>query len=74
MCIAVVATILDIDGTLARVDCMGNKMRIELGLVNASVGERVLVHAGCAIQVVSEREADEISRIFEEMAELNEQA
>ncbi len=67
MCIAVVATILEIEGSRARVDCMGNQMRIELGLVNAAVGDRVLVHAGCAIQVVSEEEARNVARLYGEL-------
>ena len=67
MCIAVVAKILEINGSLARVDCMGNQMRIELGLVDAKVGDRVLIHAGCAIQVVSEKEAEDITRLYGEI-------
>ena len=67
MCIAVVGRILEINGTVARVDCMGNKMNVELGLVKADVGERVLIHAGCAIQVIDEVEAENITRLFGEL-------
>lgn len=67
MCIAVVGKILEILGTCARVDCMGNQMQIELGLVDALVGDRVLIHAGCAIQVVCEEEAENIARIYGEI-------
>ena len=67
MCIAVVGKVLEITGTRARVDCMGNQMQIELGMVDAAVGDRVLIHAGCAIQVVSEKEAEDISRLYGEI-------
>ena len=67
MCIAVVGKVLEINGTVARVDCMGNKMNIELGLVNAKIGDRVLIHAGCAIQIVDEVEAENINRLYGEI-------
>lgn len=73
MCIAVVGKILEIEDSCARVDCMGNLMRIELGLVDAKVGDRILIHAGCAIQVVSEDEAVNINRLFEEISDAMEQ-
>ena len=69
MCIAVVGRVLEIEKTVARVDCMGNKMKIELGLVDAKVGDRVLIHAGCAIQVIDEVEAENITRIYGELYE-----
>lgn len=73
MCIAVVGKILEIEDSCARVDCMGNRMRIELGLVDAKVGDQVLIHAGCAIQVVSEGEAVNIHRLFEEISDAMEE-
>ncbi|MBR5479126.1 MAG: HypC/HybG/HupF family hydrogenase formation chaperone [Clostridia bacterium] len=67
MCIAVVGRVIEINGTVARVDCMGNKMNIELGLVDAKVDDRVLIHAGCAIQVIDEVEAENITRLYGEL-------
>ncbi len=67
MCIAVTATILSKSGTRAKGDCMGNIIDIELGLVSAEVGDRVLVHAGCAIQKVTDKQAEENDRIFREL-------
>lgn len=67
MCIATVGKILEISGTVALCDCMGNRLKIELGLVDAGVGDRVLIHAGCAIQVVNEKEAEEIVALYGEL-------
>ena len=67
MCIATVGKILELEGTVALVDCMGNRMRVELGLVDAAPGERVLIHAGCAIQKVNEKEAEEITALYGEL-------
>ncbi len=70
MCIAVTAKIISISGTRAKADCMGNIIDIELGLVDAVVGDRVLIHAGCAIQKVSDAQAEENDRIFRELMEV----
>ena len=70
MCIAVTATIISKNGTLAKADCMGNIIDIELGLIDAEIGERVLVHAGCAIQKVTDKQAEENERIFKDLMEV----
>ena len=69
MCIAITATIISKDGTRARANYMGNIIDIELGLVEADVGECVLIHAGCAIQKVTDTQAEENQRIFQELME-----
>ena len=69
MCIAVTATIISKAGTRAKGDCMGNIIDIELGLVDAQVGDKVLIHAGCAIQKVSNTQAVENDRILRELME-----
>jgi len=48
---------------------MGNIIDIELGLVDAQVGDKVLIHAGCAIQKVSNTQAVENDRILRELME-----
>ena len=67
MCIATVGKIIEISGTVALCDCMGNKLRVELGLVDAKAGDRVLIHAGCAICVVNKKEAEEIAALYGEL-------
>lgn len=69
MCIAISAEILSISGTRARADCMGNIIDIELGLVDAQVGERVLVHAGCAIQKLTDEQARENDAVLRDIME-----
>ena len=69
MCVAMPGKILSIENTIAVVDFSGNTVRAELGLVNAAVGDYVLVHAGCVIQVLSKEESDTLTELF---AELNE--
>jgi len=45
----------------------GNTMKISLRLVTPAVGDHVLVHAGCAIQVVQAGLAEEILSVYEEL-------
>ena len=48
---------------------MGNIIDIELGLVDAQVGERVLVHAGCAIQKLTDEQARENDAVLRDIME-----
>ena len=57
MCVALPGRVTKIDGTKATVDFSGNTVEAEAGLVKIQVGDRVLVHAGCIIQTMSEAEA-----------------
>ena len=65
MCIAVPGKIIEIDGTTGRIDVRGNLLSVELGIVEAVVGDYVLVHAGCAISVIKQSEAEEIEALTE---------
>jgi hydrogenase expression/formation protein HypC len=75
MCLGLPAKVVNIDGNNAEVEMMGvvNRISIEL-LENVKVGDYVLVHAGCAIQVVDEDEAAKTIDIFNEIRELGIQA
>lgn len=57
MCLAVPARVIETDGRQALVEVLGNRRRIDVGLVAATVGQYVLVHAGIAIEVLDEEEA-----------------
>ncbi|MEM2272919.1 MAG: HypC/HybG/HupF family hydrogenase formation chaperone, partial [Candidatus Bathyarchaeia archaeon] len=60
MCLAVPARIIEINGDLAKVDFGGGVIReANVSLVDAKVGDYVLVHAGYAIQVLEKEEAEE---------------
>lgn len=67
MCIAVPGQVIEIRDGLGRVDIRGNILPVELGLVQAKVGDRVLVHAGCAIAVVPPAEADELDDLLTQL-------
>lgn len=45
----------------------GTKRQANVSLVNVSIGDYVLVHAGFAIQVINEKEAKETLDLFKEM-------
>lgn len=69
MCLAVPMRIARIDGTMALTELEGVTRRASVMLVpQAKVGDYVLVHAGCAITVLDEADAQETLRLFEEIA------
>jgi len=70
MCLAVPAKVLKINGDLAKVDFGGVVREVNIMLVNAKVGDYVLVHAGYAIQVLDERKAEETLAIWREIVGL----
>ena len=68
MCIAVPGKVISIDGNFAKVDFGGNTVKVNIGIVEPDIGEYVLVHAGCAIQVMGEEEAREIINLYDEIS------
>jgi hydrogenase expression/formation protein HypC len=69
MCLAVPGRIIEIDGVTARVDFGGVTREANLTLVpEAAVDSYVLVHAGFAIQVLNEEEAEESLGLFRDLA------
>jgi len=70
MCLAIPAEVVDIKGDSAQVDFGGGVSReVNVTLVDAKVGDYVLVHAGYAIQVLDDKEAQETLRLWSEMLE-----
>ena len=73
MCLAVPALIKTIDGDEAEVDLGGVSRRASLMLTpEAEVGDYVLLHAGYAINIVDQSEAEETLSLLREMARLGE--
>lgn len=69
MCLAVPGRIIEKDGVKARVDFSGVTREADLTLVpEAEAGCYVLVHAGFAIQVLNEAEAEESLSLFRDLA------
>jgi len=76
MCVAYPGKIIEINGEFAKVDFGAGTIRdnVLVSLVNAKLGDYVLVHAGYAIQVVDEEEAKKTIEMWEEMTrELDEE-
>jgi len=68
MCLAVPAKVLEVKGDLAKVDFgQGIFREVNVMLVEAKVGEYVLVHAGYAIQVIDREAAEETLRLWDEI-------
>lgn len=69
MCVAVPGKIINIQGDTAKVDIMNNTCEVNIKLVQAKPGDYVLIHAGCAIDVLSQDMATEMISMFEELEE-----
>jgi len=68
MCLAIPGKIGEITGDKAKVYYGGGVVNTaNISLVDAKVGDYVLVHAGFAIQVLSEEEAMETLALWDEM-------
>ncbi len=65
---------MNIDGTKANVDFGQGVLReVNVSLVEAKVGEYVLVHAGYAITVISEEEAKETLSLWNSVLEASQE-
>ena len=70
MCLAIPAKVLEIKGEVANVDFgQGVTREVNVRLVEAQVGEYVIVHAGYAIQTLNQKEAEESLRYWREILE-----
>jgi len=74
MCLSIPAKIDSIDGEMAMVSVGNVTYKASLQLLDdVEVGDYILLHTGFAIQKISEEEAAETLRIFEEFEDLNKQ-
>lgn len=69
MCVAVPGKIVELNGDYAKVNIMDNITKVNVRLVDAKIGDYVLVHAGCVIEVLKKDTAREILDIFRELQE-----
>ncbi len=61
---------MNIDGTKANVDFGQGVLReVNISLVEAKIGDYVLVHAGYAITIIEEEEAKETLRLWNNVLE-----
>ncbi len=70
MCYAVPARVVRLEGDVGIVDFGdGLEREVVMAMVDAREGDYVLVHAGFAIQVIDEEEAEKVLRLYREMLE-----
>ncbi|MDR0523314.1 MAG: HypC/HybG/HupF family hydrogenase formation chaperone [Candidatus Methanoplasma sp.] len=67
MCLAVPGKIIRIDGSDGQIDFGGVVRRANMSLVEAKVGDWAVVHAGFAIEIMDEAEAEETIRLWNEV-------
>ncbi|MEW6685371.1 MAG: HypC/HybG/HupF family hydrogenase formation chaperone [Candidatus Edwardsbacteria bacterium] len=67
MCLAIPGQIESIHRQIAKINIRGLKREVNLMLVpEAKVGNYVLIHAGFAIQILDEKEAEETIQLLEQ--------
>ncbi len=67
MCLAVPARVMAIQGRTARVDLEGNERDCSIDVVpEVEVGDYVLMHAGYAMQIIRDEDAEETLRLLRE--------
>lgn len=69
MCVAFPGKIIEIEGVRAKVDFAGTLSDVNLSVVEAKIGDYVLVHAGMAIQTMCADEAESLTDLFGEVRE-----
>jgi hydrogenase expression/formation protein HypC len=74
MCLSLPAQIIKIEGQMAEVSIGGAIFQAGLHMVeNIKVGDYILLHAGFAIQKISEKEALETINLLKEMSDSDNQ-
>jgi hydrogenase expression/formation protein HypC len=72
MCLSIPAKVESIEGEMAVVSVGGTKYDASLQMLDdVIIGDYVLLHTGFAIQKISEEEAQDTLKVFEEFEELN---
>ena len=70
LCLAIPAKVLEVNGDVAKVDFgQGVAREVNVMLVDAKVGEYVLVHAGYAIEKMDQKAAEESLQTWREILE-----
>ena len=73
MCLAIPAKVLEVIGDVAKVDFgQGVAREVNVMLVEAKVGEYVMVHAGYAIETLDQEAAEESLKTWREVLEQSE--
>ncbi|HOG73722.1 MAG TPA: HypC/HybG/HupF family hydrogenase formation chaperone [Methanofastidiosum sp.] len=67
MCLAVPGKVIEIEGSIGIVDFNGVKREVRLDLVDAKIGDYVIVHTGFAIEKMDEKDALESLDIWKQL-------
>lgn len=68
MCLAIPGRIISIEGDAAVTDMLGFESEVYIGLVGkVSVGDYVLIHAGCAIEIIDCNAFDYLNDVCKNM-------
>ncbi len=72
MCIAVSGRIISIDETKEYATALvrGNKIEVNIKLIDAQINDFILIHAGYAMEIVKEDTANEIDSLLQELEEI----
>ena len=70
MCVAIPGKVISVEGNRAKADFSGTIVDVTTGLVEPKVGQYVLVHAGCAIEVMEKEKAEEIIELFADLDDI----
>jgi hydrogenase expression/formation protein HypC len=74
MCLAIPAKIMSMEGEKAKVDFGESVLReVNISLVDAKIGDYVLVHAGYAIQIIEEEDAKETLSLWNSILQTGEE-
>lgn len=76
MCVAYPGTVIRTydEGRKAAVDFSGTRTEVQTGFIPVKENDRVLVHAGCVLQVLPKEEAEAMDEIFAEIEALQQEA
>jgi hydrogenase expression/formation protein HypC len=69
MCLAVPGKIIRINGDEGEIDFGGVIRKANITMVDAKVGDWAVVHAGFAIEILDEKEAEETIKLWNEVLE-----
>lgn len=70
MCVAAPGKIIEINKDRAKIEYSSNITYADIGIVDAEIGDWVLVHAGLVIQVLPENEAEYMTDLFRDLEEI----
>ncbi len=72
MCLAIPGKIIDINGDVGDVDFGGVTKQTNISMVDAKVGDWVVIHAGFAIEVMDEEDAQETIKLWNDVLDHDE--